>query len=189
MDNDPMYDGVRFNPAASTQEQSDVGLNALHAANAICLGRMAQILGKSDEASRFVGEAAKLAERIDGQLWDEESGLWLSRGWDGTWNRRASPCCLYPLFLTNLDRRHVDRAIAEHLQHPRRFGGRYVIPVSPRDDPAYSEQYYVRGRIWPAQTMLVHMALREAGREEAAAQLARGCLETFRAEWLEEGHL
>jgi len=79
--------------------------------------------------------------------------------------------------------------VRDHLRNPKRFGGRYVMPVSPRDDPAYPDQYYVRGRIWPAQTMLVHDALREHNQEEAAAELARGALETMKQEWLEEGHL
>jgi glycogen debranching enzyme len=189
MDNHPMWDDVRFNEKTNTQEQSDVGLNALHAANANCLSKMAGLIGKKDDAARFGAEAESLSRRVEEMLWNDATGLWLSRDWNGKWNHRASPCCLYPLFMQKLDPRHVSRAITEHLQNPRRFGGRYVMPVSPRDDPAYPEQYYVRGRIWPEQTMLVHMALRECRQEEAAAQLARGCLETFKQEWVEEGHL
>lgn len=189
MDNHPMWDGVKFNPDTNTQEQSDIGLNALHALDALCLGRMAALLGHDDEASAFAKHAQALTRRIEAELWNDDVGLWLSRGWDGRWNHRAAPTCFYTLGLPGLADAHVQRAIEEHLDNEKRFGGRYRLPVSPRDDAAYPEQYYVRGRVWPEQTLLVHMALRETGREEVAARLARSCLDTMRAEWLEEGHL
>ena len=203
MDNHPMWDDVRFNPETNTQEQADVGLSALHALDALCLANMAAVLGRPDDAARFRARAETVGRLIERQLWNDDVGLWLSRDWRGPWNLRASPCCFYPLFLPTADPAHVRHAIDEHLRNPRRFGGRYLLPVSPRDDPAYPEQYYVRGRIWPAQALLVHDALRQRDpdrhgdpaaaaddyRESAAAELARGCLATLRQEWLEEGHL
>lgn len=189
MDNHPMWDDVTFNADTNTQEQSDVGLNALHAASAACLARMSDMLGNAGEAGRLREEAAALSRRLDKQLWDESTGLWLSRKWSGEFNPHASPCCFYPMLSSGLPIAHVQRAIDEHLRNPQRFGGRYLMPVSPRDDPAYKDQYYVRGRVWPPQALLVHAALREQRQEAAAAELARGCLETMRAEWLDEGHL
>ncbi len=189
MDNHPMWDGVRFNLETNTQEQSDIGLSALHALDAFCLSNMAELLGRHDDAARFRARGEQVGRSIEQSLWNDDAGLWLSRDWNGSWNHRASPICFYPLFLPTTRREHVERAVREHLRNPRRFGGRYVMPVSPRDDPAYPEQYYVRGRIWPAQTLLVHAALREQRDEAAAAELARACLETMRQEWLEEGHL
>jgi putative isomerase len=189
MDNHPMWDGVRFNPETNTQEQSDIGLSALHALDALCLSKMADLLGKPDDAARFRARSAAVTKTLETQLWNEQAGLWLSRDWNGTWNHRASPICFYPLFLPDIDAGHVRRAVQEHVLNPRRFGGRYVMPVSPRDDAAYPEQYYVRGRIWPAQTLLVHDALREQRQDDAARTLARGCLETMKQEWLVEGHL
>lgn len=189
MDNHPMWDDVPYNPETNTQEQSDIGLNALHALDAICLAYMADLLGRKDEAVRLRDYGYRVGQMIEGALWNEDAGLWLSRGWNGAWNHRASPCCFYPYFLPTTDKGHIQRSIRDHLENPQRFGGKYVMPVSPRDDPAYPEQYYVRGRIWPAQAMLVHSALREHHEEEAAANLARGCIETFRVEWLENGYL
>ncbi len=189
MDNHPMWDDVRFNPATNTQEQSDIGLNALHALDALCLGRMAEVLGRRDEAGRYRAYAEKVGRLIERELWNDQEGFWLSRGWDGAWNHRASTTCFYPMFLPTADAGHVERAVRDHLRNPQRFGGKYGLPVSPRNDPAYPEQYYVRGRIWPAQTLLVHDALREADRHEDAAEVARGCLETMRDEWIHEGHL
>lgn len=189
MDNHPMWDDISFSEETHTQDQSDVGLNALHVADGECLARMAELRGAASEASRLRDEAAKRSRLVEERLWNEAAGLWLSRRWDGRWKDRASPCCLYPLLMAGVDASHARRAIDDHLRNPRRFGGRYVMPVSPRDDPAYPEQYYVRGRIWPAQTLLVHQALREARCEEAAVELAQGCLRTFRGEWLDEGHL
>lgn len=189
MDNNPMWDDVPFNPDTNTLEQSDVGLNALIALDALCLSKMAGILGRERDEEKYAGEAAAHTGLVEQRLWNAEDGLWLSRNWDGTWNHTANPCCFYPLFLPNIASNHVRRAVDEHLRNPNRFGGEYVMPVTPRDHPAYADQYYVRGRIWPEQTLLVHSALRERGEEEAAAELARGALRTMKREWLESGHL
>ncbi len=189
MDNHPMWDDVRFKPDTNTQEQNCVGLSALHAVDALCLARMAEVLERGEDRERLETRARRVGELIEQRLWNDEVGLWLSRGWNQEWNQRASPICFYPFFLATSEKPHVRRAIEEHLRNPRRFGGQYVMPVSPRDDPAYPEQYYVRGRIWPAQMLLVHWGLREQGEEEAAAELARGAIETMKREWLEEGHL
>ena len=188
MDNHPMWDEARYNPATNTQEQYDVGLSALHGLDARCLAEMAALLGRSPEADRFRARAADMARRIEAHLWNDDVGLWLSRDWRGPWCERAAPTCFYPMFLP-VDGGRAERAIRDHLLDPRRFGGKYVLCVSPKDDPAYAEQYYVRGRIWPPQTLLTAAALREAGREDALQQLARGCIETMRQEWLDEGHL
>ncbi|MCG3126234.1 MAG: hypothetical protein CHACPFDD_01064 [Phycisphaerae bacterium] len=197
MDNHPMWDDVLFNARTHTQEQTDVGLNALHAIEGVCLSRMADLLGQKNDAAKLAEHAELTARKLHETLWNEDVGLWLSRRWDGTWNPRASSCCFYPIFMAAarfgrkpaIPSTAVARAVSEHLRNPKRFGGKYLLPVSPRDDPAYPEQYYVRGRIWPGQALLVHTALREAGQEDAAAELARGCLATLRDEWVREGHL
>ena len=189
MDNHPMWDDVRFNTLTHTQEQNDAGLSALYALDAKCLSKMASILGRKNEAEKYFAESIEMANLIDKNLWNDDVELWLSRGWDGKWNYRAAPTCFYPMFLDNIADKNVEAAIQKHLLNPKRFGGKYAIPVSPRDDPAYPEQYYVRGRIWPAQVLLVHSALREKGKESAAEQIARSALETMRNDWLMEGHL
>ena len=189
MDNHPMWDGVPFNAETNTQEQDDVGLSALHALDALCLARMADLMGDTERAKELQEHGLAVGRLIEERLWNDELGLWLSRGWDGKWNYRASPICFYPIFLPTTSPERIQRAIENHLLAPNRFGGRYLLPVSPRDDPAYAEQYYVRGRIWPEQALLIHGALREANQEAAALRLAQGCLETMRAEWLDEGHL
>jgi hypothetical protein len=189
MDNNPMWDGVPFNPDTNTLEQSDIGLTALLALDAPCLARMAEVLGRAQDAELYRAEAEEMGQRLERNLWNDDVGLWLSRSWDGAWNTTANPCCFYPFFLPTAETDHVRRAVDEHLRNPNRFGGEYVLPVTPRDHPAYPDQYYVRGRIWPEQGLLVHSGLREAGEEEAAAELARGSLRTMKAEWLEKGHL
>lgn len=188
MDNHPMWDDVPFDERTHTLRQYDVGLTALHALDARILAQMARMLGASDDAERFEQRAAQVTRQIEARLWDDATGLWLSRNFDGRFCPRAAPTCFYPIAL-DVDRGHVERAIREHLFEPRRFGGRYGLSVCPKDDPAYDEQYYVRGRIWPPQTYLTHVALREAGREDDAARLARVVVGTMRQEWLDEGHL
>jgi glycogen debranching enzyme len=38
--------------------------------------------------------------------------------------------------------------ITEHLRNPDEFWGEWVLPSIARNDPAYPDQTYWRGRIW-----------------------------------------
>jgi glycogen debranching enzyme len=190
MDNHPSGDDAVWNPRACTLEQSDVALNALVAAGDRALSLLNGRLGHYAAAPRLAARGDDLARRLDDRLWDGNARLWRTRRWDGRWVDRDSPGAFYPLFCAGaLDPAHIRRAVEGHLRNPLRFGGTYPMPAVPRDDPSYSEQYYWRGRVWGGPALLVHMALREAGLEDDALELAKGALRTFRREWLDKGHL
>jgi putative isomerase len=42
----------------------------------------------------------------------------------------------------------------------------------PRDDPAFAEQLYWRGRVWAPLNFLTYLGLKRAGMDDAAGQLA-----------------
>ena len=47
-----------------------------------------------------------------------------------------------------------------------------MIPSIAKDDPAFPQQHYWRGQIWPPQTLWTYLALKRAGEEELAWELA-----------------
>jgi len=78
------------------------------------------------------------------------------------------------------------------LLNPDEFWGEYVIPAISRNDPAYKDQNYWRGRIWGPMNYLVYMGMRnytDPAIRDARAQLADKSVALFFKEWKANGHV
>jgi hypothetical protein len=64
-----------------------------------------------------------------------------------------------------------------------------VLPSIARNDPAYPDNTYWRGRIWAPMNFLVYLALRYAELAEPAKDLADKSAALLLTEWREEGHV
>ena len=58
-----------------------------------------------------------------------------------------------------------------------------------RDDPAFADQDYWRGRIWGPMNYLVFLGLRNYDVPEARRELAQKSYDLFLKEWKEKGHV
>ncbi len=67
--------------------------------------------------------------------------------------------------------------IHAHLLNRDEFWGRWVIPSIARSDPAFPEQRYWKGAIWPPLNFLTYLSLRRSGHPEVASQVAAKSLE------------
>ena len=81
-------------------------------------------------------------------------------------------------------------ATPEQIQHllrwlddPRKFGGFWRLPSVTRDDPAYHDNVYWRGRIWPPLNLLTYLGLRRADQRDAAERLASDSFRLFEQAW------
>ena len=81
------------------------------------------------------------------------------------------------------------RVIEEHFYNPREYWGDYILPSIARNDPAYPEQDYWRGRIWPPMNFLVYGALKARSLDGPARDLAERSAKLILKEWLEKGHV
>jgi hypothetical protein len=77
----------------------------------------------------------------------------------------------------------------EHLFNEREFWGTYALPSIARNDPAFPEQSYWRGRIWAPMNFLVYQGLRFQRLESAAARLAEKSASLLLKEWRLHGHV
>jgi len=187
LDNSPMYDDVPFNEKTHTLELADVGLNSYYAMDCEALAWIAEALGRSDDARRFRREHEQIKARINGQLWDDEHGIYANRHWDGRFSPRWSPTSFFPLIAGIPDRPRAERLIREHLLNHEEFWGTYVLPSISRKDPAFGDNDYWRGRIWGPFNFLVAEGLRRYRFDDEAAELARRGLEMFMANWRADG--
>ncbi len=189
LDNSPMYEDIPFNEEANTLELADIGLTCLYAADAEALAKMADALGKPDEAGRYREEYEALKVRINDLMWDEERGLYVNRHWDGRFANRYSPTSFYPLLAGVATPERAERSVREHLMNPDEFWGEWVIPSIARTDPNFHVQKYWQGRVWPPFNFLVYEGLRRYGLDDAADQLAEKSAALLLKEWREEGHI
>ena len=204
LDNSPLFDGVAFNEQTCTLELDDIALCSYYAMDCEALAQMAEFLGRKGDAARFRREYREMAERINQYLWDEEHGIYCNRHWGaptgprrrprgadaterGRLSRRWAPTSFFPLIAGVAPPERAARLVREHLLNENEFWGQFVIPSIARNDPAYRDNDYWRGRIWGPLNFLVAEGLRRYRFDTEAAQLAQKSLDLFMRNWRADG--
>jgi len=172
LDNSPMYDAVPFNKQTHLMELADVGLMSLYIADCNYLALLAEILNRKEDATELKTRANKYSVSLQ-TLWNEESGLFLNKRTDNNeWSPRLSPTLFYPLLAKVATARQAERMVNEHLLNEAEFWGEYVLPSSPKNDTAFKQQDYWRGRIWAPLNFLVYKGLKQYPFSTTSALLA-----------------
>jgi putative isomerase len=189
LDNSPMYDAATFDQKTHRLLMADVGLMSEYVADCDALAEIAAALGKTSE-EKELRERAKFYREALGTLWDEKTGMFLNKDLHtGELSKRTSPTNFYPLLARAATREQARRMIQEHLLNPEEFWGKWVIPATPRNDPAFQDQNYWRGRIWGPMNFLVYLGLRNYDEPTVRAELAEKSLELFQGEWDTKHHV
>ncbi|WP_052768440.1 MGH1-like glycoside hydrolase domain-containing protein [Streptomyces humi] len=187
LDDSPMYDEARYDPVTHTMDLADVGLNALHIADAEALAEMAGLLGEDATAGRLRAEAATAARAADLLLWDGARGGYRNLTSAGVHDPHVSPTMLYAL-LGGLPDAGRASAVAADLLRPEVLGGARPLPSVARDDPGFAATYW-RGRIWAPMAYLAVRGLRRYGLTELSRPVVGALLRLFLDEWREYGHV
>lgn len=182
MDNSPIHDETKFDPATGCLDAADVGLNALLVVDAEVLASWAKSLGDEATSDRLLERATTLRQRIGTQLWDKDRRIFANRRWSGDFVHSVAPTSFYPLLADVADAQQRQDLCAA-LADPQKFGGKWRLPSVTRDDPAYHDNVYWRGRIWPPLNYLTYQGLKRAGLDDVAAELAVDTGEVFKAAW------
>lgn len=189
LDNSPMYDDVPFDEETHRFLLDDVGLTGLYIEDCRCLSEIAKLLGKSAESELLMRRCHEFEENME-QLWCEEVGMYLNRRTDtNAFSYRMSPTNFYALYSKKVSKEHCERILKEHFYNTEEFYGDYIMPSIARNDPAYPDQDYWRGRIWAPLNFLVYLALNRQNLTDARADLAEKSQNMLLKEWLEKGHI
>jgi putative isomerase len=187
MDNSPVHDEARLDTKSWTLDCADVGLNSILALDGEMLALIAAELGETAAAKRLAERTEALKARIADRLWDPARRVFANRLWSGAFVRSLAPTSFYPL-LCGAARPEQARAMAALLADPAKFGGEWLLPSVTRDDPAFADNVYWRGRIWPPLNFLVYQALKRAGFAAEARLLAENGYKLFRGAWETSRH-
>ena len=136
-------------------------------------------------AERLAAAYRRLAATMNRVLWSEAAGLYLDELPSGR-SARVAASNFLPLAAGIPDERQAAR-MTETLRNPARFWGDWVLPTISRDDPAFPDQQYWRGSIWPPMNYLVLQGLRRYGFTALASELAGKGAEMFLADRLRTG--
>ncbi len=182
MDNSPIHDEAQYDPNSGCLDQADVGLNSLIALDGEMLARFARRRGDAKTAEHLESRAAALRRRIEERLWDPARGIFANRRWNGNFIRSLAPTSFYPM-LAGAATEAQQARLLQWLDDPRAFGGAHRLPSVTRDDPAYHDNVYWRGRIWPPLNYLTYGGLKRCGYREQATALAADSVKLFAAAW------
>ena len=192
LDNSPMYDQAGWDPDRHQLLMADVGLMSMVIADSSALAKIADTLGKPAEAAELRQRAAKYSASL-ATLWDPATGIFRNRDLTtGKLSEHLSPTNFYPLLAGVATPDQARRMVAQHLINPAEFWGPWVIPSIARNDPAFKDQDYWRGRIWGPMNYLVWLGMDKyqlPGVSAERRQLAQKSLDLFLKEWHANGHV
>jgi putative isomerase len=182
MDNSPVHDEAILRADVWTLDCADVGLNSLLALDGEMLASMARALGRESEAEQLASRSEALKARIRERLWDDHRQVFANRLWSGKFIASLAPTSFYPLIAGAASAEQA-RALLPLLTDVTKFGGTWRLPSCTRDDPAFRDNVYWRGRVWPPLNFLVWHGLKRYGFEAEASDLADDSYRLFQGEW------
>ncbi len=189
LDNSPMFDDIPFDTDRHIMLLADVGLMGLYIMDCRCLVELAKITGNESAIPELEARKAKVEAALM-TLWDEDFGLFLNKDLrDGSLSRRISPTNFYALNADCVTEVQKRRMMDEHFYNPDEFWGEFIMPAIARNDPAYPDQDYWRGRIWAPTNFLAYPAMKYAGLKKECADLAAKSEALLLKEWRLHGHV
>ncbi len=189
LDNSPMYQDMPYDAKAHRMQLADVGLMSLYIADCRALADLAKRIGRNEVVAELNERGDRYAAKLK-TLWCEKTGLFLNKRLDtGELQHRLSPTHFYPLLAGVPTPAQAERMINEHFFNPAEFWGEWILPSIARNDPAYPEQNYWRGRIWAPMNFLVYLGLCNYDLPKARQALVEKSAALLLKEWREHGHV
>ncbi len=189
LDNSPMFDDATFDEESHRLMLADVGLMSLYILDCQSLSELAGVLGKKDIQAELNERALAYSGKLE-TLWDEEFGLYLNKDLaTGDFSYRLSPTLFYPLLTQLPDEPQAKRMMKEHFFNPDEFWGEFMMPSIARNDEAFGDNKYWRGRIWAPMNFLVYLGLRNYDLPDARGHLVEKSANLLLKSWRAEKHV
>jgi Mannosylglycerate hydrolase MGH1-like glycoside hydrolase domain len=150
LDNDPRSD-------IGLEKLEAVDLNAYVLLSAKCLVRMAEELGRANEAGRWRERAHLLEGKIIEHFYDPEANMFWDRHYDtGEPFKVLGFHNFLPLLAgVPLEKDRIKLMIRSYLLSPKHFWGKLPFPSLAFSDARYSATNYMRGPVWPGPSFLL----------------------------------
>lgn len=189
LDNSPMYDDIPFNTSKNVMELADVGLMSLYVMDCFYLAKIAEVLGNRSEKNELEERASTYKQKLN-TLWDEQMGIYLNKRLDtGEKSYRLSPTNFYPMLAKACSQKQAETMIKKHYFNSNEFHGEYVMPSISRNDSAFRDNNYWRGRIWAPMNFLVYMGMKNYNLPNAKKDIVERSEKLLMKSWKESGSI
>ena len=189
MDNSPMWDDATFDSLNHRMLMADVGLMSLYIADCHSLSEIADILGYSNDAKELTARAEKYSKKLE-TLWDDKFGLYLNKDLvTGKLSYRLTPTLFYPLLAKVPSLNQASRMMKEHFYNEKEFWGEFIMPSVARNDTAFNDNHYWRGRIWAPLNFLVYLGMRNYNLPDAKKDMVEKSKSLLLKTWISERHV
>ncbi|MHB1154445.1 MAG: MGH1-like glycoside hydrolase domain-containing protein [Eubacteriales bacterium] len=189
LDNSPMYDNIPFDSEHHMMMLGDVGLMGLYICDCRSLCEIAEIIGETNVVLEIIARKEKVEAALQ-TMWSDEKGMFLNKNLaTGELSERISPTNFYAFQADNITEEQKSRMTEEHFYNAEEFWGDYIMPTIARNDPAFPDQNYWRGRIWAPTNYLAYIAVKHQNLDKVCDDLADKSEELLLKEWREHGHV
>jgi hypothetical protein len=173
--NDPRFDGLaeglNRNRAIWNIQGRAVDFSCQNALNALCLKKIAEIIGEKKDIAGFDNDHKTIASALNEWCWDPEKAFFFDLGY-GEQIPRFHIGMYWALLAQVVSPQNIESFVA-HLEDPRKFGRPTPFPSLSADDPNYKGWGdYWNGGVWAPTSYMVLLGLREAGKHQLAQRLA-----------------
>lgn len=184
-----MFDEAVFDTTLHRLMQADVGLMSFYILDCQSLSDIAKVLGKTEIALELTERGERYSKKLE-TLWNDEFGLYLNKDLvSGKYSYRLSPTLFYPLLAKVPNQEQAMRMMKEHFYNPEEFWGEYIMPAIARNDAAFEDNIYWRGRIWAPMNFLVYLGIRNYELPDAKVDMVEKSKNLLLKTWLEENHV
>lgn len=175
MDNTPRFDNVLYLDA--------IDLSCYMANEMRYMVKIANTLGKEDDAACYEAEYKIIKDRINEVLYDSEDKRYYDRlPLNGEFKKVATVSSFLPLF-AGVCTEEQAKALADDLSNPETFMGEMPVPTVAFNDPTHSIDYW-RGTTWICYNYMIQEGLRNYGYTELADEIVDKTIRCI-AEWYE----
>jgi len=189
LDNSPMYDNAVFDTINHKLLLADVGLLSMYIWDCKNLSLIANELGRNDVKEELDKRIKKYSTSLE-TLWDEKTGMYLNKDLAiGELSQSLSPTNFYPLLTGVPSQDKAERMMNEHFYNPKEFWGDWILPSTTRDNGAFKDNTYWRGRIWAPMNMLVYLGIKNYDLPKAKKDITEKSANLILKSWLEERHI
>ena len=147
------------------------------------LAAMADMLGFSRDFTNLSDRTRQHKGRIQEWLWDDDRSVFANRLVNGKFVDALAPTSFFPMVAGAATAGQVEALVTQYLKPANKFGGKYTLPSAARDQPAYKDNMYWRGRVWAPLNFWVHQGLLRYERQNDAEDLAHKSRSMFQAHW------
>ncbi len=188
-------------PAATLMDNSPrnekgkyfVDFNTQMALNALFLSSLADVLNDKDLSFRYKRQYFSLKTRINGQMWDQDTGIYYDLDAEGNRLDIKTIAAFWPL-LAEMPNEERAEALFAHLRDPKSFGTMVPFPTLSADHPDFDPRGDgARGGVYPPFTFMVIKGLEKYEKydfaREAAIKHMYNLLDTFHPDGKKKGTL